>query len=118
STRSCASTTGSCSRPGRAASPGCTPATPPACRRMRMDSDLPRAAPAPSRALDLVAGSLLGVALLLLLKRYAGINHDAVLYLGQGLVRRWPEIFGHDLTFVHGGGQERYTVFPWLIEHA
>ncbi|MGY1458146.1 hypothetical protein ACW5F0_05785 [Luteimonas sp. A534] len=67
---------------------------------------------------DLIAGALLGIVVVLFLKRYAGINHDAVLYLGQGLVRRWPEIFGSDLTFIHGGGQERYTVFPWLMEQS
>lgn len=71
-----------------------------------------------TRLPDYIAGSLLGLAIVLLFKRYAGINHDSVLYLGQGLLRHWPGIFGNDLTFVHGGGQERYTIFPWLIEHA
>jgi hypothetical protein len=70
------------------------------------------------RPRDFAAGALLGLIFVLLVKRYAGINHDAVLYLGQGLVRRWPEIFDNDLAFVHGGGQERYTILPWLIDRA
>lgn len=65
-----------------------------------------------------LAAGLLGLALVLLLRRYAGINHDAVLYLGQALLLRWPEIFGSDLAFVHGTGQERYTAFPFLISRA
>src|SRR5690606_21963209 len=38
--------------------------------------------------------------------------------LGQGMLLRWPEIFGNDLAFVHGAGQERYTIFPLLIAKA
>ena len=33
------------------------------------------------RRLDPWAGALLGLAMLLLLRRYTGINHDSVLYL-------------------------------------
>lgn len=65
--------------------------------------------------LTAVAGALLGLLVVLLLRRYAGINHDSVLYLGQALVRRWPEIYGNDLVFVHGGGQSQYTLFPRLV---
>ncbi|MGY1458147.1 hypothetical protein ACW5F0_05790 [Luteimonas sp. A534] len=66
------------------------------------------------RAIDTIAGAMLGLAMLLLLHRNWGIDHDAALYLGQGLLLRWPEIFGNDLFFLHGG-QGRYTVFPWLL---
>lgn len=65
-----------------------------------------------------LAGGMLGLFLVLMLKRYAGINHDAVLYMGQGFARRWPEIFSHDLAFMHGGGQERFTLFPRLLDLA
>ena len=65
-----------------------------------------------------LAGALFGLLVVLLLRRYAGINHDSVLYLGQALVRRWPEIYGNDLVFVHGGGQSQYTLFPRLAAAA
>jgi hypothetical protein len=65
-----------------------------------------------------IAGALLGLLVVLLLRRYAGINHDSVLYLGQGLARRWPGIYGSDLVFVHGGGQDHYTLFPLLLGQA
>ena len=35
----------------------------------------------PHTRLTAVAGALLGVLVVLLLRRYAGINHDSVLYL-------------------------------------
>lgn len=63
--------------------------------------------------LSVLAGALLGVAMLLLIRRYWGIDHDATLYLGQALARQWPENFGNDLFFLHGS-QGRYTLFPWL----
>lgn len=63
------------------------------------------------------AGALLGISMLLLLRRYTGINHDSILYLGQGLMQRWPEIYGQDLFFVHGS-QANYTVLPWLLGQA
>lgn len=65
-----------------------------------------------------VAGTLLGLAIVLFLRRYVGINHDAVVYLGQALVRRWPAIFGTDLFFVHGGSQDNYTLLPMLLARA
>ncbi|QNN68712.1 hypothetical protein [Thermomonas carbonis] len=78
--------------------------------------------PAPPRLqhsrLTAIAAAALGLILILQLRRYAGINHDSVLYLGQALVRRWPEIYGNDLVFVHGGGQSQYTLFPRLVAQA
>ena len=62
--------------------------------------------------------ALFGLALTLLLRRYLGINHDAVVYLGQAFVRQWPNIYGNDLFFLHGGSQDHYTLFPWLIDKA
>lgn len=61
-----------------------------------------------------VAGGLLGVVLLLHIRRYAGINHDAVLYMGQGLLHRWPEIYSVDPFFSHGS-QEKFSLFPRLL---
>lgn len=69
----------------------------------------------PSRDwLAVVAGGLLGVLLLLHIRRYAGINHDAVLYMGQGLLHRWPEIYSADPFFSHGS-QEKFSLFPRLL---
>lgn len=62
----------------------------------------------------LLAGSLLALAALLTFRRYIGINHDAILYLGQALALRWPEIYGQDLFFLHGS-QGSYSLFPHLI---
>lgn len=66
-----------------------------------------------SSLLQSVAGAILGVTMLLLLRRYPGISHDAILYMGQGLMQRWPEIYGQDLFFVHGS-QISYTILPWI----
>lgn len=66
-----------------------------------------------SRHLHWLAGALLGLTMLLLIRRYWGIDHDATLYLGQALEQRWPENFGNDLFFLHGS-QGHYTLFPWL----
>jgi hypothetical protein len=52
-------------------------------------------------------------ALWLLGRRYAGISHDATLYLGQGLRRLHPEAFAADLFFAYGA-QDSYTLFPRL----
>jgi len=52
-------------------------------------------------------------ALWLLGRRYAGITHDATLYVAQGLRRLDPGSFGQDLFFAHGA-QDDYTVFPHL----
>ena len=60
------------------------------------------------------AGTLLGLAVILLIHRYPGINHDSSLYLGQALNQRWPEIFGQDLFFAYGS-QGSYTLMPLLI---
>ena len=70
--------------------------------------------PIESRYLSLIAGALLGLALILLLRRYGGIDHDAALYLGQTLRTRAPGIFDQDLFFLHGS-QGSYTLFPWLL---
>lgn len=63
---------------------------------------------------DAIAGALLGIGMMLLLRRYPGIFHDAILYMGQGLMQRWPETFGKDLFFAHGS-QASYTIMPWLL---
>lgn len=60
------------------------------------------------------AGALLGITMMLLLRRYPGIFHDSILYMGQGLMQRSPEIFGKDLFFAHGS-QASYTIMPWLM---
>ena len=70
--------------------------------------------PIKSRRLSLIASALLAIALILLLHRYAGIDHDAALYLGQALHTRRPDIFDQDLFFLHGS-QGNYTLFPWLL---
>jgi len=75
------------------------------------------AAPGDASRVNRLAAALLGLAMLLLIRRYSGINHDSVLYLGQGLMQRWPEIFGKDLFFAFGS-QDRYSIFPWLLGKA
>ena len=67
-----------------------------------------------SRQLSSVAGGLFVLAVVLLVRRYAGINHDSILYLGQVFIQRWPEVFANDLFFIHGS-QSRYSLFPWLL---
>lgn len=69
--------------------------------------------PAPAW-LNTFAGAMLGAASLLLLHRYSGISRDAILYLGQGMMARWPEIFGHDIFFAYGS-QASYSIYPWLL---
>lgn len=69
------------------------------------------------RTLAAIAGALLGLSMLLLLRRYWGLDHDSALYLGQALLQRWPEIYARDLFFAHGS-QGSYTLFPWLIAQA
>jgi len=61
-----------------------------------------------------VAGTLLGLIMLLVIRPYAGINQDSILYLGQAMLQRWPEIFAADLFFSHGS-QGDYTLFPRLV---
>ena len=61
------------------------------------------------------AAHLLGaLAILLLIHRYPGIVHDSILYMGEGLARQSPDIFGRDLFFMHGG-QGQYSLMPWLL---
>ncbi|XHS79623.1 hypothetical protein ACFJGW_06510 [Burkholderiaceae bacterium UC74_6] len=47
---------------------------------------------------------------------YAGLRHDAVLYLAQALRSIRPEQFDHDLFFAFGS-QDRYSVYPLLFGH-
>lgn len=68
---------------------------------------------APSRLLTTLAGTTLGITMLLLIHRNWGIDHDAMLYFGQALVQHQPGLFHDDLFFVHGS-QARYTLFPWI----
>ncbi|TXI76586.1 MAG: hypothetical protein E6Q44_15315 [Flavobacteriales bacterium] len=63
------------------------------------------------------AGWLLGLACVLLLHRYVGIVHDSVLYLGQVLWLRRPEVFGSDLFFAFGS-QADLSPFPRLLDLA
>ena len=63
------------------------------------------------------AGALFALALLLLFRRYFGIYHDSILYLGQGLMARWPEIYGQDMFFKYGS-QTDYSVLPFLLGRA
>lgn len=67
--------------------------------------------------LSTFAGSLLGICFLLLLRRYQGIHHDSILYLGQGLKERWPDIYSQDLFFLHGS-QTSYSIVPWMLKRA
>lgn len=67
-----------------------------------------------SRRLTLVAGALLGLAMLLLTRRYAGIEHDSPLYMGAALLHRAPDIYAKDLFFLHGS-QGSFTALPWLL---
>ena len=45
---------------------------------------------------------------------YYGIRHDAVLYLGQGLLTLSPENFQNDLFFVFGS-QASFTILPKIL---
>lgn len=69
------------------------------------------------KRINAVAGAFLGIGTMLLLRRYPGIFHDSILYMGQGLMQRWPEIYAQDLFFAHGS-QASYTIMPWLLGHA
>ena len=68
-------------------------------------------------AVSALAGVVLGLTMVLLIRRYGGINQDSILYLGQGLLQRSPEVFAPDLFFAHGS-QGQYTLFPRLIAWA
>lgn len=61
-----------------------------------------------------LGGGLLLAFLLIYLKPYHGIRHDAVLYLGQALLRWKPEQFSQDLFFLYGS-QAEFTIFPQII---
>lgn len=61
-----------------------------------------------------LAGGLLGIAMLLLIHRYWGIDHDATLYLGESLRRLHPDIYDQDLYFLFGS-QGKFTLFPWVL---
>jgi len=67
-----------------------------------------------SKIIAYIAAAISGLVIILLLRRFPGIEHDSVLYLGQGLLHRYPNIFSQDIFFLHGG-QSRYTIFPWLL---
>ena len=73
-----------------------------------------------SPLINKIAFGILAVSLLLVLRPYSGIRHDAILYLGQGFLRWQPSEFSHDLFFAYGG-QAEFTVFPqllaWLLKH-
>lgn len=69
---------------------------------------------APEALKDRFAASLLALLLLVFFHPYSGIRHDAILYLGQALLKGDPENFGGDLFFAFGG-QTSFTVFPDLI---
>ncbi len=72
-----------------------------------------------SPLINKIAFGMLAVSLLLVLRPYSGIRHDAILYLGQGFLKWQPGEFAHDLFFAYGG-QAGFTVFPqllaWLLE--
>ncbi|MBP3973605.1 hypothetical protein [Pseudoxanthomonas spadix] len=57
---------------------------------------------------------LFALAVLLYLRPYTGIRHDAPLYLVQALYLLHPDIYAHDIFFV-AGSQGDYTLFPRLI---
>ncbi|WP_240097509.1 hypothetical protein [Thermomonas flagellata] len=79
-----------------------------------MNAPTIRHAPDP---LTVAAAALLGLTLLFMVQGYFGIDHDAVLYLGEALRLRLPGILDRDLFFVHGS-QGQYTLFPHLVAWA
>lgn len=70
-----------------------------------------------AQPLDRIAGALLALALLLVFRRYLGIYHDSILYLGQGLMARWPATYGQDMFFQHGS-QTDYSLLPAILGNA
>lgn len=64
-----------------------------------------------------IAATLLGLTLLFMIQGYFGIDHDAVLYLGEALRLRLPGILDRDLFFMHGS-QGQYTLFPHVVAWA
>ena len=65
---------------------------------------------------DILAGTLVALILILSIRGYPGIIHDAVLYFGQALYKHDPSVLGQDFVFLHGS-QADYTLFPWLLGH-
>ncbi len=61
-----------------------------------------------------ISAALLAAFLLVYLHPYYGIRHDAILYLGQSLLRLDPANFKSDLFFAFGS-QASFTAFPYLI---
>ena len=59
-------------------------------------------------------GALLVGALLLANQPYRGVRHDAVLYLGQALIRLDPSWWRSDVYFAFGS-QDQYSVFSRLF---
>lgn len=68
----------------------------------------------PFRYVRRIYACLLVLSLLVYLRPYYGIRHDAVLYLGQGLLRLDPANFSSDLFFVYGS-QANFTVIPQIL---
>lgn len=54
------------------------------------------------------------LALLFLIRPYSGIRHDAVFYLGQGLLKWKFDAFEQDLFFAFGG-QAKFSMFPCFL---
>ncbi len=65
-------------------------------------------------ALRRVAPWCFALALIIYLKPYTGIRHDATLYLAQALRVISPGIFDRDLFFI-AGSQADFTVFPRFL---
>lgn len=75
------------------------------------------APPLPFKTPDIptrLTGILLGLSLMFMVQGYFGIDHDSVLYLGEVMRLRLPDILGQDLFFAHGS-QGSYTLLPHLI---
>lgn len=92
----------------------CLPAHPYESHDPAPFADADMTPPSAPRHLDIIAGGLLGLAIILLIHRYPGINHDSSLYLGQAMHRLWPNIFQHDLFFAYGS-QDSFTLMPWVV---
>lgn len=75
---------------------------------MTLHTDVPQA------RMTFLAGALLGLSILFMIQAYFGVDHDSVLYLGEALRLRMPDILNQDLFFAYGS-QGRYTLFPHLV---
>ena len=67
-----------------------------------------------STSMSNATGAVLGIVAMLLLYRYYGIYHDAILYMGQALAEVRPAVMSSDPFFLHGG-KDRYSILPWLL---